>query len=369
MHSVPDELERWPTPFIYADIDRVQRNLRTMAFALKDLGVRLRPHVKTHKIPELAQLQVASGATGVTVATLAEARVFAAAGIDDLFFAHQLIDHLQIEQLLRLAGDVRISVAVDGPEGARALSAAARERGREVEVLLEIDLGIGRSGVSPDRAAELAAVVARQPGLRLVGVYGFRGYPHAAAEQRDRVSWGREEGEMLVAAADRLRAAGHAIARVSAGSTPTALPAACVPGVTEARPGQYVFGGANVVAQGAMSLDDVALFVRATVVSRPDASRVVIDAGSKALGADHSWRPGDGFGYLAEDPSCTLVRLWEEHGVLATGPEVRDIRVGDRVSIVPNHVCSTINLHEQLFVIRAGRLEETWAVRARRSDP
>jgi D-serine deaminase-like pyridoxal phosphate-dependent protein len=169
----------------------------------------------------------------------------------------------------------------------------------------------------------------------------------------------------LASAADDLRAAGLPIAEVSAGSTPTALPAASVRGVTEIRPGQYLFGCANVVAQGAMRADEVALFAGATVISRPADDRAVVDAGTKTLSSDGPWQPGRGFGYLASDPSTRVASLWEEHGVLELGESSRDLRVGDRVAIVPNHVCSAINLHDRLVGIRDDRVETVWTIAGR----
>jgi D-serine deaminase-like pyridoxal phosphate-dependent protein len=232
--------------------------------------------------------------------------------------------------------------------------------------MLEIDLGIGRTGARAGaEARELAQRIVDLPSLKLVGLYGFRGFRAFAEGAESREAWGRAEGEALVSAAADLRAAGLPITEVSAGSTPTALPAGSVKGVTEIRPGQYLFGCANVVAQGAMRADEVALFARATVVSRPADDRAVVDAGSKTLSSDGPWEPGCGFGYLASDPATRVVGLWEEHGVLGVAETSRGLRVGDRVSIVPNHVCSAVNLHDRLVGVRDRRIEVVWTVAAR----
>ncbi|OLC09269.1 MAG: hypothetical protein AUH39_04960 [Chloroflexi bacterium 13_1_40CM_67_9] len=359
-------LDDLATPFLFVDLDQMNSNIETMAAAARDLGVRLRPHAKTHKVPEIARLQIAAGATGVTVSKISEAEVFAEAGIDDLFVAYQVVAPAQLERLVRLARRSHLRCAVDSREGAEMLSLAATNAGVELRVMLEIDLGIGRTGVRAGPAArELAQRIAGLPGLELVGVYGFRGFRAFAEGTESRESWGRAEGEALVAAADDLRAGGLPIAEVSAGSTPTALPAGSVRGVTEIRPGQYLFGCANVVAQGAMRADDVALFARATVISRPAEDRAVMDAGSKTLSFDAPWEPGRGFGYLASDPATRVVSLWEEHGVLGLGEHARHLRVGDRVSIVPNHVCAAINLHDRLVGVHDDRIEEVWKIAAR----
>ena len=359
-------LDDLSTPFLYVDLDRMSSNIAAMAAAARDLGVRLRPHAKTHKVPEIARLQIAAGATGVTVSKVSEAEVFADAGIDDLFVAYQVVAPAQRERLVRLARKSHLWCAVDSREGAEFLSSGAVVAGIRLQLMLEIDLGIGRTGVRAGVAArELAQRITDLPGLELVGVYGFRGFRAFAEGAESRERWGRAEGEALVAAAYDLRACGLPIAEVSAGSTPTALPAGGVRGVTEIRPGQYLFGCANIVAQGAMRADDVALFARATVISRPADDRAVVDAGSKTLSTDGPWQPGRGFGYLASDPATRVVSLWEEHGVLGLGEMSRGLRVGDRVSIVPNHVCTAINLHNRLVGVHDDQVEEVWKVAAR----
>ena len=362
----PLSLDDLATPFLYIDLERMNTNIDTMAAAARDLGVRLRPHAKTHKVPEIARLQIAAGAAGITVSKVSEAEVFADAGFDDLFLAYEIVAPPQLQRLVRLAGSAQVRCAVDSREGAEALSRAATDAGIELQVMLEIDLGIGRTGVRAGAAArELAQRIAALPSLKLIGVYGFRGFRAFSEGAATRETWGRAEGEALVSAADGLRAVGLPIVEVSAGSTPTALPAASVRGVTEIRPGQYLFGCANVVAQGAMRADEVALFARATVISRPADDRAVVDAGSKTLSADGPWEPGRGLGYLASDPTTRVVSLWEEHGVLGLGENARSLRVGDRVSIVPNHVCSAVNLHDRLVGVHDDRIEVVWKIAAR----
>jgi len=364
--GLPLSLDDLATPFLYVDLERMTTNIDMMAAAARDLGVRLRPHAKTHKVPEIARLQIAAGAAGITVSKVSEAEVFADAGFDDLFLAYEIVAPPQLQRLVRLAGSAQVRCAVDSREGAEALSRAATDAGIELQVMLEIDLGIGRTGVPAGAAArELAQRIAALPSLKLIGVYGFRGFRAFSEGAATRETWGRAEGEALVSAADGLRAVGLPIVEVSAGSTPTALPAGSVRGVTEIRPGQYLFGCANVVAQGAMRADEVALFARATVISRSADDRAVVDAGSKTLSADGPWEPGRGLGYLASDPTTRVVSLWEEHGVLGLGENARSLRVGDRVSIVPNHVCSAVNLHDRLVGVHDERIEVVWKIAAR----
>lgn len=359
-------LDEHETPFLLTDLDRMEANITRMADAARHLGVALRPHAKTHKIPEVACLQVAAGATGIAVAKLSEAEVFAEGGVEDIFVAYQVVEATKADRLARLAARVKLRCGVDSEAGALSLSGAACAARVELEVVLEIDLGIGRTGVpAGPTAVALARRIAELPGLRLAGIFGFRGFSSDASQQAGREEWGRQEGEQLVAAADELRSAGIDVEVVSAGSTPTALPAARVRGVTEIRPGQYLFGCANAVSQGAIAEEDVALFARATVISRPREDRAVIDAGSKTIGLDGPWRSGLGFGYVEGAPSTRVMKVWEEHGVLNLDEATRHLKVGDRVSIVPNHVCTAINLHDQLLGVRGDRVEVAWRVAAR----
>src|SRR2546430_9770434 len=246
-------LDDLATPFLYVDLDRMKRNIDAMAAAARELGVQLRPHAKTHKVPEIARLQIAAGASGVTLAKVSEAEVFADAGIDDLFLAYQIVSPVQLERLIRLARRTRIRCAVDSRDGAERLSRAAKDAGVELQVMLEIDLGIGRTGVRAGvDAFDLAQRVADLPGLQLVGIYGFRGFRAFAEGAEGREAWGRAEGEALVSAAADLRAIGLPIVEVSAGSTPTALPAARGRGVTQIPPRQESIWCADGVGQGAM---------------------------------------------------------------------------------------------------------------------
>jgi len=193
--TVGRALDEVATPFLYVDVDRMSSNLDAMAAAARRLGVRLRPHAKTHKVPEIARLQIAAGATGITVSKISEAEVFADAGIDDLFVAYQIVAPPQLERLVRLARSVRLRCAVDSREGAERLSRAATDGGIELGVMLEIDLGIGRTGVRAGVAAiELAQRISDLPSLELSGIYGFRGFRAYAEGTEARETWGRAEG-------------------------------------------------------------------------------------------------------------------------------------------------------------------------------
>src|ERR1700716_443799 len=195
-------LDDLATPFLYVDLDRMSSNIDAMAAAARSLGVRLRPHAKTHKVPEIARLQIAAGGTVIALAKISEAEVFVDAGIDDIFVAYQIVAPAQVERLVHLARKANVRCAVDSREGAERLSRAATDGGVELGVLVEIDLGIGRTGVAAGiPACDLAKRIADLPGLKLIGVYGFRGFRAFAEKAEGREEWGRAEGEGLVAAA------------------------------------------------------------------------------------------------------------------------------------------------------------------------
>lgn len=349
------------TPYLLIDESIMERNIRRMAQAAARLGCRLRPHVKTHKIPEIALRQIAAGACGVTVAKLGEAEAMADGGIRDIFMAYPLVGADKIARavaLSRRAG--RLILAADSLEGARALSAAAQESGAPLEIRLEVDTGLRRTGVPYGEAAALARAVAALPGLRLTGLYTFRGMTQDGKPTLDREAAGRQEGQLLAALKRELQDLGPL--ETSGGSTPTGLFTAAVSGVNEIRPGTYVFNDRMQEANGSCAAQDCALRVVYTVVSAPEPGRIVLDGGSKSISSDVA--PGappyhlGGYGGCPEDPRLILERLTEEHGMASLLPGSRSYRVGDRVSIIPNHVCTTVNLYDAVYIRCADTLRE-----------
>jgi D-serine deaminase-like pyridoxal phosphate-dependent protein len=353
-------VETLDTPSLIIDADKLRANLRSMAEIASANGVKLRPHAKTHKIPRIARMQLEYGACGITVATVSEAEVMARGGIDDIFIAYPLVSPLKLERAVRLASDVRLSVGVDSMEGARRLAEAARRHGVELNVRLEVDTGLARTGAAYEEALPLARAIHGLPPLKLTGLYTFRGALLGGKPTLDRKSAGIEEGRMMAELAERMRAEGLPAAEVSVGSTPTAAYAASVPGVTEIRPGTYVFQDRMQAAFGVCGLDDCAAVVLATVVSCPAEDRFVIDGGSKTFATDAA--PGkeplflEGFGHIVEVPGAVLERLSEEHGMVRS-PGPHGLSVGDTVRIIPNHICSTVNLHNFVYLADGGRME------------
>jgi D-serine deaminase-like pyridoxal phosphate-dependent protein len=351
------------TPAPLVDIDVVERNIAGMAERARLSGVRLRPHAKTHKVLEIGRLQLRAGAAGLSLAKTGEAEVFAAAGFDDLFLAYPIVGAGKARRLLALAERVRLAVGVDSAEGARSLSEAFRAAGRRLDVRLKVDVGFHRVGVAPEQAARVAGEIAALPGLRLTGVFTHAGHSYLRETPASVAEVGRAEGETLASVAEELRAARLPVEVVSVGSTPTARHAMAIAGVTECRPGNYVYHDASQVGLRTCAIEDCALTVLATVVSVPAPDRAVLDAGTKTLSSDPLRPQPGGYGWILGRRS-RLERLSEEHGVMAVA-EGESFRVGDRVRVLPNHACVVSNLHERVFVVRGERLEGEWRVAAR----
>jgi D-serine deaminase-like pyridoxal phosphate-dependent protein len=357
-----DELD---TPCLIVDLDRMEANIRRWQTMIAATGTRLRPHVKTHKVPAIAKLQLQAGAAGITVAKVAEAEVFAAAGCNDIFIAYPLIGAEKWRRVAALAGTCTLTVGAESEVGLRGLSDAAQTIGSTVRVRIEIDLGMNRSGVQPDYAADLCERALNLPGIELDGIFAFRGTSFPGAEGRTAAEIGREEGELMAALAEQLRSDGIPIHAVSAGSTPTAHGAAQAPGVTEVRPGTYIFGDYMMAERGGVAYSDVALAILCTVVSRPAGDKATIDGGSKTFCGDINPARLGLPGYArAADLDAYVELMSEEHGVLRLGPDAQP-RIGDRLAFYPIHVCTAVNLSDELVGVRGDRVEQVWPVLAR----
>ena len=351
------------TPVAVVDLDVLERNIARMADWAKRHGVRLRPHAKTHKAPAIGRLQLAAGASGLSLAKAGEAEVFADAGFDDIFIAYPSVGADKARRLLALADRIRLAVGVDSADGAATLAQAFAAAGRRLEVLLKIDVGYGRVGVAPEAAVELAGRIADLPGLRLRGVFTHAGHSYFGETPDAVAAIGAAEGRILVEAAAAIRSAGLTADEVSVGSTPTARAVMSSHGVTECRPGNYVFHDASQVSLGTCSIDDCALSVLSTVVSAPAPGRAFLDAGSKTLSSDPLRPLPGGYGWLLGTPS-RLKGLSEEHGWIEAGAGDA-FRVGQRVRVLPNHACVVANLHDRLIAVRGERVEGEIEVSAR----
>ena len=342
------------TPAPVIDLDRVEHNLAKMQAYADSHGLRLRPHIKTHKLPLFARRQVALGAVGITCQKLGEAEVMADAGLSDIFVSYPLIGAAKAARLAALAARVpRLAVAADSALAVETAGSAARQAGRTIGVLIEFDSGGRRTGVvSAAQAVALARLARDTPGVRFDGLMT---YPASAAT-----------ASFVAEASPLLAAENLAPAVVSGGGTPGAWRAHEIAGLTELRVGTYIYHDRTTVALGAASADECALYVLATVISRPTPERAVIDAGSKTLSSD-LLPPGlgDGYGMLPDYPDARIERLNEEHGMLDLSASARRPELGEVVRILPNHVCVVSNLHDEVVLTRGGAVVETVAVAAR----
>ncbi len=365
----PDAGERFAeidTPSLVIHLDVLERNVAEMAEVARAAGVRLRPHTKTHKSPDIACMQLDAGAAGITVAKLGEAEVMADAGMDDLLVAYPIVGDAKLARLRSLLERARVRTTLDSGEVAEGLGRVGRDLGRPVEVLVEVDTGLHRLGRPPgEPTAALVAEVARVDGVEVVGLLTHAGHAYRSTDEASLLAAAEREGVDLVETAERCAKAGIELREVSVGSTPTARVVAGVAGVTEIRPGTYVFNDVQQMRLGVATEATCAARILATVVSHPDDERFVIDAGTKAFSSDGADGPAfPGRGVVAGRPELRLDFMNEEHGVgRRTGSD--DVRIGERLEVIPLHVCSAVNLFDVAHGVRAGRVERELPIAGR----
>lgn len=332
------------TPAVVVDLDVVERNVARIQKMCDEVGVANRPHVKTHKSPVLARLQVEAGAQGITCQKLGEAEVMAEAGLDDILISYNILGEHKLGRLGRLLAGTRVTVAADNPVVVEGLPRAAEIAGRALPVVVEVDTGRKRAGVATvAEAVALARDIAARPGLAFAG---FMLYPPEDAIAETQV--------FLDAAMRGVREAGLEPAIVSSGGTPNLANLGRINGATEHRPGTYVFNDRMMLACGMARLEDCALTVYATVVSRAEPERGILDAGSKTLTADTGGL--DGHGFVLEHPRARIHKFSEEHGFLDLSACNDRPLVGEVVRVVPNHVCVVVNMVDRLVAVRGGRI-------------
>jgi len=355
--TLPRDIE---TPAVVVDRERLEDNIRRLQDAMNERGVALRPHAKTHKSVRVAGLQLEAGARGITVGTISEAEVFAAAGITDLFLAYPVwVEGSKARRLRDVHDAADLRVGVDSEGGAERLAAAVAGARRPLHVLVEIDPGQHRTGVADPEAAVRVARAAHERGLIVDGVFAHGGHSYDPAA-RARAS--SEEVASLEAAAAALEAGGFEVATISAGSTPTMV-ASATGRVNEMRAGTYVLGDRQQWLLGAIPAQGAAAVVAATVVSVA-ADRFVLDAGAKSLTKDRAdWI--EGYGGLPRYPDAVIERLSDYHGVVRLLPGSPRPRLGEVVAVVPNHICPVIDLFDAFWVVGADGSSEPWPVDAR----
>jgi D-serine deaminase-like pyridoxal phosphate-dependent protein len=353
------------TPALVVDLDRFERNLQRVADYARQHHLRLRPHTKTHKSVYVAGLQQQLGAAGLTVAKVSEAEVMLGAHPSDLLVAFPIVGHAKLDRLMEVARRTHVTVALDSTFAVHQLAAAARGASVTIGVLAEVDVGLGRVGVAPGPAlVELAQCISRQPHLSFEGITFYPGQIKSLDESGLKAI-GQLAGLLESILAD-LRAAGIEAPIVSGGSTPTLFHSHELPGLTEIRPGTYVFNDYNTVLSGACELQDCAASILATVVSTARPGHMIIDGGSKTFSSDRPVNAAEvSFGYLMEAPAARFHKMNEEHGFVDLTHAGTEFHVGDRVHVIPNHICVAVNLHEQVYGLRGEQVERVWKVDGR----
>lgn len=358
------KVEHMETPAVLVDLDILDGNLRRMAVLAKQAGVKLRPHTKTHKSVWIAQQQIKYGACGITVAKLGEAEVMADGGIDDILVAYPLVGRYKLERLRRLMDRARVTVSTDDVTVAKGLSDLGEAMKRRIPLYVDVNTGLNRLGQEPgEPTAELVKRIASLPGVEVVGLMTHGGHVYGKTSLDDVRGVARAEAEGLVETKRMLEKEGIFIREISVGSTPTSKFIGDQQGVTEMRPGAYVFGDRSQIATHIITEQECAMTVLATVVSTPRPGTVIIDAGSKTFSSDaNAHLPG--FGTLRGNPDVYVERLSEEHGNVRV-PDGMTFAVGDVLQFVPNHCCATANLHDRLIGVRGGKFERIITVDAR----
>jgi D-serine deaminase-like pyridoxal phosphate-dependent protein len=353
------------TPAAVVDLDAMEDNIRRLAEYCKEHGLSQRPHTKTHKTPAIAHKQVDAGAVGITVAKVGEAEVMAAGGLKDIFIAYPVIGDIKQERLARLANQVTITAACDSREGIEGLSQHAREENSTIKILVDVDSGLHRTGVaSVEDAVELAKLVEQLPNLEFEGIMVYPGHLWHDLEHWKEIALA--EGPLIQKVLKALRAEGLEARTVSSGGTASAYMCHLVEGLTEVRSGTYVFNDLMGVGIGEVAMEQCALNVVVTVASSPEPGRVIVDGGSKTFSSD---RDGSGkfpgFGQIREYPGVYIEWMNEEHGVLNVEATDHRFKVGERLTVVPNHACVVTNLHPEIVGVRKGRVETIWEVQGR----
>jgi len=345
--STPIDERQIPTPALLLNASVVRQNIRRLAVYADKIGLKVRPHTKTHKLRQLARMQLEAGALGLTAAKVSEAEVISDPH-QDVLLAYPPIGRFRAQRVAALARDRTVRAALDSVAAIEMMSAAAQEAKTTVGLLVDIDVGMGRTGVqSPAEALNLAQAIDRAPNVRLDGIMIYPGHvwepPADQSASLSAISFLLDETLAL------WRRHGLDAAIVSGGSTPTAFQSHQIPQLTEIRPGSYVFNDMNTVRGGFCALYDCAARIVATVVSNAIPGQVVIDAGSKSLTRDGGPTPDSGYGHVVEYPDAKITRLSEEHAQInVTDCNVKP-SIGERMTVIPNHICPCVNLHDSVW--------------------
>lgn len=345
------------TPALWVDLDRLERNIAAMAETFRQTGVNWRPHTKGIKVPAIAHMLLRAGAMGVTCAKISEAEVMAAAGITDILVANEIVGPRKIARLVNLCRSADVKAAVDDPSNVAEIGAAAVGVGVEVGLLVDLDVGMQRTGVQPgEETLELAQLIHRTPGVHLAGLMAWEGHVLEIADPQAKAAAIQASVGQVLRSAELCRANGLPISIVSVGGSGTYLVTSRMRGVTEIQAGGAIFCDQNYQRWGVAL--EAAIFLRATVTSRPAPNRIITDAGFKTAMR----------GYPPPAPTnldVESITLSAEHGIIRLREQDRTLRAGDGIDLVVGYLDATTCLHERLFGVRGGRVEAIWDILGR----
>ncbi|MFQ5873497.1 MAG: DSD1 family PLP-dependent enzyme [Dehalococcoidia bacterium] len=350
--------EELDTPALLIDLPVMESNISRMADFFRGLKANLRPHAKHHKCPIVGHKQIEAGAIGLCCAKVGEAEALVAGGIGEILITSQVVGATKIARLLGLARQAHVTVAVDNAENVADLSEASRRAGVELDVVVEVNVGQNRCGVLPgEPVLRLANAVQKAKDLRFAGVMGYEGHLVAIEDYETRASRAKLDIQKLIDSVELLERSGVPVGIVSSGGTGTYNITGTLPKITEVQAGSYLF--MDTQYRGVLTDFDCAASVLATVISRPSKGLAVVDAGRKAVSNDH------GMPQVKDLPGATLVGLSEEHGNIAVEGEAANLKVGDKIEIIPSHTDTTVNLHDYYFTMRDDSLEAVWEIAGR----
>jgi len=354
------------TPAVLIDLDKLEQNIQRLAGFAKAQRINLRPHIKTHKIPQIAQMQLRAGAIGITCQKLGEAEVMAANGVNDILITYIIVGAQKFERLVQLKKHARVCTVVDSEEAMAPLAAAMQQAGLQHEVMIEINTGQNRCGVLPlEGALALVQRLQQYPSLNLKGIFTHEGHAYNFSNLAERERVVMQAAEAMNRTAQLLREHGFVCEVVSVGSTPSAMIIGKAAGVTEVRTGNYVFYDRVQLKLGSCTEEQMSASVLATVVSRPAPDRAIIDAGNKTMCTDNAADFNNTIGAVVGHPELTFNYSSEEHGRITSKSGAITFQVGDRVRLLPNHACGMMNMHDEVYGARGDSVVEVWKVAAR----
>ncbi|MGH7450200.1 MAG: D-TA family PLP-dependent enzyme, partial [bacterium] len=360
------------TPAVLIDLDKLEQNIQRMAAFAKAQRISLRPHIKTHKIPQIAFMQLRAGAAGITCQKLGEAEVMAAAGIDDILITYNIVGEHKLSRLAQLKRLANVCTVVDSEEVMAPLAACMQQEGFQHEVMIEVNTGLNRCGVLPgEPVLALVQRLRQYPSLKLRGIFTHEGHAYNFPNLEERERAVMKAADDMKRTAQLLREHGFACEVISVGSTPSAMIIGKADGVTELRPGNYVFYDRVQLKLGSCTEEQIAASVLATVISRPaparafEPDRAIIDAGNKTMCTDNAADFDKTIGMVVGHPELTFHYSSEEHGRLTSKIGSMKLNIGDRVRLIPNHACGMMNMHDEVYGIRGDTVEAVWKVAAR----